>query len=281
MNFKNIMQTQILKSLSIHDSIHKFYQVPKEIDIVISVGGFYGFFVIGVDKILKKLEKENKMIVKRYSGSSVGAICAVLMACNIPADKIIKIYDDLLFDPQYFKKLRILLLDILPHDAYIQCTNKVFIYSSQISFYGLKKVVFYKFKNNIDLVDACMASSNMPYYVSPYLFYYYRGKYHLDGCFTTSLPVFEDEKHDQLLIKLYNIKYYPSFIFIPHDPSIEGLVVKGAIETDKFLKQEKSFIKTLCWWNKKKQKKSKKIKLVFFTIVIGISSFLWIKKKYK
>ena len=47
------MQNQILKALSIDNMIHSCYTHPTEIDVVISSGGFFGFFVIGVDKILK------------------------------------------------------------------------------------------------------------------------------------------------------------------------------------------------------------------------------------
>jgi hypothetical protein len=44
----------------------------------------------------------------------------------------------------------------------------------------------------------------------------------------------------------------------PRDPSIEALVVKGAVETDKFLSGTDPHIETLCWYDPQvKQKKRK------------------------
>jgi hypothetical protein len=268
------MQSQILRCLSIDEFLHKKYIYPKEIDIVISVGGFYGFFVIGTDKITRRLEKEGKMKIKRYAGSSVGAICSILMASGVHGDQIIEIYNNLIYQRDYFKLLRQEILQLLPKDAHVRCTDRVFIAATEITWFGLKKVVFSNYKNNEDLVDAALASSNMPFLVSPYLYYKFRGKYYLDGCFTSPLPVFSDQKHHQLLIKLYKIKYYTPYSYYPVDPSIEGLVVKGAIETDKFLSGTDDTIKTLCWFNERKYK-TRYRKYGKFVIIAGACMLIY------
>lgn len=245
------MQAHILRSISIDHQLHSRYlSHPQEIDVVISVGGFYGLFAIGTDKILKKLEKNRQLTIRRYAGSSVGAICAVCMACHISGDRIVNVYNRLSHTPHYFKALRKELLSLLPEDAYLKCTDKVFIHMTKVGFpYLLEHVVVSRFIHNEDLVDAMMASSNMPFLVSSSLVYRFRGGYYVDGCFSRFLPVFEDHVHAQLLLKLYHIQYYGPFSFIPKDPSIEGLIVKGAVETDKFFSEPNPEIKTLTWYH--------------------------------
>lgn len=244
------MQHQILKALSIQD-LHQYCH-PPEIDVVISVGGFYGYYAVGVQKILQKLENQGKIRIRRYAGASVGAICAVLMACNTPPEIVIGIYDALLFKKQYLFELKKKLLEILPYDAHHRCSGKVFINATRITLYGLRKIVFSQYRSNQELVDVCMASSCLPFYVSPHLFYRFDGDYYVDGCFTDMLPVFQDRKHHQLLIKLYKINYYTPYALCPSDPSIEGLIVKGAVEMNKFLTFRPDYIKTLEWFDETK-----------------------------
>jgi len=268
------MQNQILRCLSIDELLHQKYVFPKEIDIVVSAGGFYGFFVIGTDKIIKRLEKEGKLSVKRYAGSSVGSICALLMASGVSGNQIIQIYNNLNYKRNFFKYLKKEILQLLPPNAYIKCSGKVFIACTEITWYGFKKTIISEFKSNEDLADAAMASSNMPFLISPFLFYKYRGKYFIDGCFSAPLPIFEDFIHRQLLIKLYKIKYYTPYSYCPIDPSIEGLVVKGAIETDKFLSNSDPTIKTLCWFNEQKYKNRYRRYLLRTLGITGIVLFL-------
>ena len=245
------MQSHILRSLSIDQTLHSRYLPhPMEIDVVISIGGFYGFFMIGVDKILKKLEHSNKLKIQRYAGSSVGAICAVCMACHISGETLIHMYNRLSQSPNYFRKLRQELLTLLPTDAYLRCTNRVFIHITQIGFpYLIRHVIISHFYNNEDLVDAMMASSNMPFIISPQLVYKYRDGYYIDGCFSRFLPIFKDQRHPQLLVKLYHIQYHGPFCYCPKDPSIESLIVKGVVETDKFFSEKNPSIKTLSWYH--------------------------------
>lgn len=267
------MQAKIIRSLSIDNFIHSEYKnYPSNIDMVVSVGGFYGFYMIGMDKILKKLEKEKKINIKRYSGSSVGAICSVLMACNISAHDTINIYNNLMYSKNYFEKLKSELLRLLPKDAFLLCNDRVFIHITQIGFpFILNHIVISKFNDNQDLVDAMMASSNMPLFISPKLTYKFRGKHCIDGCFSTLLPIFKDNLYDQLLIKLYKIKYYQPYVYRPIDSSIEGLIVKGAVETDKFFSGKHHDIITLSWHSNKIKKSKLKLKNYFYTLFLFLT----------
>lgn len=276
-------RSKILKSLSLDDI--STYTCPQEIDVIISCGGFYGFYVLGVSKILNKLEKEGRVKIHRYAGSSVGAICSVLMCSGVSPEKTISIYHDLLNHSNYFNRLKTILLDILPLDAYIQCSGKVNIIATRITLFGFQKEIFNRFTSNEDLVEACIASSNCPYFVSPYLYYTYKNKAYIDGCFCSILPVFQDaEESSQLCIRLFYLKNSIYNMLIPNDYAIEGLVVKGAIETDAFFKNLPTS-NIISWYDKKKHlqhKRKKKFKYLLLSLSIPLSAFgLFYLMRYK
>lgn len=267
------MNHKIIRAISL-DNIYNESFGPVEFDLIISGGGFYGFFVIGIDIILKKLEKLKKIRINRFSGSSVGAICSILMCCDIDSLKVLNLYDRLNGRNDFFFILKQELLKILPDDAYKTCSDRVFIHATEIGFFKFKHTVFSKYTSNLDLIDACMASSNCPFIISPKLFYNYRNKWYIDGCLSRFLPYFKNENANQLLIKLYRINYFLPYVYKPLDPSIEGLVVKGAIETEKFLNGRKD-IKTMEWFNDKVKRRSYPKFFIFGSIIF----ILFIKYK--
>lgn len=227
------MRSKIIKAISVECLPGHSPVLPPEFDLVISCGGFFGFYVIGIDRVLKKLEKNGYCKVRRYAGSSVGAICCVLMCCGVPTTNLVEMYERLYRRPDYFLLLRKELLAVLPPDAYLRCSSRVFIHTTRVGFW-LRPVVFSSYTDNADLVDACLASSNFPFLISPLPVFSYHNEWYIDGCFTRSLPVFDDSSR-QLLVKLYRINYPCIASLFPNDDSIEGLIVKGAVEAEKFL----------------------------------------------
>lgn len=247
------MLRQILwKNLSHIDLLHMDPQLPPKMDLIISGGGFLGYYLVGMDRVLKKLQRQRSFIIERYAGTSVGSLAAVAMVCDV-GDSMISLYDQIQGDPHYFQRIRQYFLSILPKDAYERCSYRVFISISVLEWtYGfplLKNMVVSEFENNEDLVDACMASSNVPFFVSSFPFYHFRGKCCLDGCFTRNTPLFPIGDV-QLIVRLHRIPYSWKAAFTPFYNMALPLIIKGAVETELFFLQhvKESMDGVLSWY---------------------------------
>ena len=51
-------------------------------DVILSGGGFKGYYHLGLCKILKHFEKNNKIKIRHIIGTSTGAISAVVFAAK-------------------------------------------------------------------------------------------------------------------------------------------------------------------------------------------------------
>jgi predicted acylesterase/phospholipase RssA len=263
-----MLTTKLLKNLSEYQLDNHINL--KEIDISIGGGGFSGFFVIGLHKILKKIQSTQRdFSVVRYCGTSVGAICCILMVCNVPHEKIITLYDNLRKVSDYFSNLRSEILKILPDDAYEQCSGKVFISITQLPYFN--NLVISHFISNEDLVDACMASSCMPFFVTYNFPYRFRNRWCVDGFLSKNLILFQDSLRPQLIVKVHRIPYYYLHRFSPTDESIVGLIVKGAVEAEDVLCKNKS--STYLVW---KKTKNPRLKMLSISMLVLSSSFLFL-----
>jgi len=273
------MRDKIFQALSMDNLESLIKDHSKEFDVIISGGGFYAFYVMGVDRVLKKIQQEGMIKIRRYAGVSAGAIIAVLMQCNHNGVEIVHhLHDKLAGQSDFFVKLREQLLLLFPKDAYLQCSGNVFIHLSEVTWYGLRPCVISQFESNEDLVDACMASANMPFIISPSFFYRYRDRWYMDGCLTRILPTFSDSA-SQLLIKLYRIDYGWNCLYSPVDRSIEGLIVKGAVETASFFRTDDHRVVALEWYLVKMRKYKiirRYVMLGITTVVTGLAIRRWV-----
>jgi hypothetical protein len=273
------------KHLSHIDLSHSI--LPTHIDLIMSGGGFLGYYLLGMDRVFKKLKKTHSLTIVRYAGTSVGSFAAVAMVCGL-GDEMLTLYDTLQGNIHYFKELRSSFLSILPPNAYELCSSRVFISISVIDFYHgfpmLRNIIVSTFSDNSDLVDACMASSNVPFLVSSSFFYMFRGQRCLDGCFTRYIPLFGDCERRQLIVRLDNIPYSWRAIFTPFSNLALPLVIKGALETEMFFTHSDRHVEKnqiLLWHTPSPNRKQNVLyqKIIVSVSVLGVCLFCWQRKK--
>jgi len=253
--------------------------VPSEMDLIMSGGGFLGYYLVGVDRVLRKLCREEKLRVERYAGTSVGALASVAMVCGL-GDHMIELYDQLQGTPDFFPKIREYFMKMLPENAYQQCSGRVHIVISTLSWKyqvlpRLEPMVVSHFRDNCDLVEACMASCSVPYFVSSQLFYPFRGKWCMDGFFTQNVPLLPPRPpRPQMVVRLHRVPYSWWTVFTPYEHMVLPLIVQGALETELFFHRPYGggHVGALEWYDEKPLKKRRA--LFLFLQKLGLSRVL-------
>jgi hypothetical protein len=150
--------------------------MDQGLEISFSSGGLTLPFHLGVCEEIKGRIKDERDKF-RYSGVSAGAIAAVVMACGINTEWVMKLFMDvvevattrtsmpfsniLAMSTIVFPMLRKLIWRILPSDAYVICSGKVALVMTAASFQG-KEVVVKHYDSNEMLVECMMASCHIP-----------------------------------------------------------------------------------------------------------------------
>jgi len=216
-------------------------KVPRDVcvDVVISGGGLRGYYATGVASVLRELRDRFGWQFKRFSGASAGAWCAVFLACGLDiVDWVETFYHTKLHSEKgglklldaYHCFLDSMMLVALPEDAHVICSGRVHISITIIDKGGIRNMIVSDFHSKQDLVEACMASSNIPFLSVRGFGKTFRGHRVMDGGFTNNIPAFSDGKNDQLVIDLGQVAYPVSMTLQTTDPAIEALVLRGALE---------------------------------------------------
>jgi predicted acylesterase/phospholipase RssA len=93
-------------------------------------------------------------------------------------------------------------LDVIPENAYELCTGRLFVSVTVITATGLKNMIISEFASNRELLEACLASSTIPYITERNWCRYFRGKPVVDGGLSNNTPVFKDSLRRQLVFTL-------------------------------------------------------------------------------
>jgi hypothetical protein len=234
-----------------------------EIDVVFSGGGLRGYYCCGAYVILNALVNAHGLKIRRISGASAGAWCSVFMACDThPLDWADTYYESMNVEHQvlldgYRSFIPTMLSKMLPEDAYLRCSGKIFLSITTVSLFGgLKNKVVSEFTSNEDLIAACFASCTIPFLSTTEYLYKFRGEYVLDGGTTNNLPVFTDNKRRQIVFDLSKVEYPFALSFAPSDRCVEALILRGAVEMRLFLqnvhkkKGNKKLKSTVILWGK-------------------------------
>jgi hypothetical protein len=148
------------------ESIIQKLKKNKNHNLILEGGVFNGSYLIGALYFLKELEKRKYIKMQKFSGCSIGAICALLylidelnLAEELYAESLEKFKE--YYNLQFINNLLEKILTKMPNNTYQKMKNKLYIcyYDIEIN----KKIVETNFNDNTHLIECIRRSSFVPF----------------------------------------------------------------------------------------------------------------------
>ncbi|XP_042859400.1 patatin-like phospholipase domain-containing protein 2 [Penaeus japonicus] len=181
------------------DDLEK-HKIRRPIDSISGVTfcgcGFLGVYLVGVASYLQ--EHVPCVLEKQFGGSSVGSLVAICLICDIP---LYHIRQKLLatakeannkflgtLNPSFSLETPLLraLLDLLPEDAHIKATGRLFLSLTKAS--RLSNELVSDFKTRKELVQAIICCCYVPI-VSGFSVPSFKGNVYVDGAMSNNMPL--------------------------------------------------------------------------------------------
>lgn len=224
---ENIPPEQIVSNTNNTNNINK-------IDLVLDGGAFNGIFMLGSLYYIKELERQNKIIIDRVSGCSIGALLGVMYLLNrmdlakeLTVMGIMKIrkHQDL---KQMMKILRHRLSTSISDLDVLTCNGRFYL-----TFFDTNKgiqIIKKKYDSVEDLIDSIIKSMYVPYLID-------RNVVDKDGCIDGAFPyMFKKDLHKKILfINLQGLNKVFKMIYIKHDKNIYPRMMEGIHDTHNFI----------------------------------------------
>ncbi|EFN59813.1 hypothetical protein CHLNCDRAFT_133552 [Chlorella variabilis] len=142
--------------------------------------------------VLKYLQQHHDLAAVRLHGSSSGAMVAVLAASGVDLERAAERAGEVFTEHGVHDRLfgllgvwgsiaRRCLEELLPEDAHTRCTGRVRLRIT--AWPSLSPLFLERFHSKADLIDACMASSHLPFLLDGRLAARVRGVKAMDGAF--------------------------------------------------------------------------------------------------
>jgi predicted patatin/cPLA2 family phospholipase len=90
----------------------------------------------------------------------------------------------------------------------------LFISITVITSTGLKNLMVSEYFSNDDLLEACLASSTIPYITERKMYRTFRGMKVVDGGLTNNTPIFRDGLKRQLVFRLSQVTLSPPLLHL-------------------------------------------------------------------
>ena len=244
-NFSKIVNT-LIDNLPIE---YKDSKNPIELDIILDGGVFNGSYLIGALLLLKEMEKQNYIKVKRISGCSIGSLSGLLYFID-SLDIIYKFYDEIVnhFKKKYnfeiYKNLKNYLHDRIPDNLCSLINKKLYIKYNNVQ-KGKQKVKC-KFKSSDDVINTIIKSSFFPYLIDGNICY--KNKY-LDG---VNAYIFKEKPNRKILfMDLCGIDKFQNILNIKNETTNFHRILYGMLDLNTFLikKTETSMCSYVNEWN--------------------------------
>jgi predicted patatin/cPLA2 family phospholipase len=278
---KNLISLQLL---DIIENIEIGYvNVPyKEIDLVISGGGFCGYYHVGFFYLLKKLIRDDKIEIRNIYSTSAGVLSSVCYLCEISVYDWFNTYYKTkeICDIDIHSSVKKVIRELLPKNAHKICNKKLNIVLSKLNYYKLECEIINEFNSFEHLLDIIDASINIPFILSSkYEGVIIDGSRYYDGGLTNNTPIIYNNDLPQLVLKTHEIDYPITKKFWLNDPYLELLITRGAIESfDFFTDNTNNNNLPIEWLDKNYRKKEiqyYKIDIQYIKYIFPVMMFLY------
>lgn len=249
---KDYFENEDIIGTSFNDISYKFLDIVdkmdvadlsfpvKEFDIVFTGGGLKGYYNFGAAEILKKMLNNKQIKVRHYIGVSVGAYVAVFLLLGISIHTIRNVYEFARCNKKKHDLNKIVLKacdKLLPDDVHEICNGKVKIMVSELTIKGMVPVIIDHFESKEHLLKVLHATSFIPFFTSNDTSgVEINGRTFYDGAFTNNLPLNLSNDIPKLVFLTSKVEYANSYMFKILDRCPELLILRGAIEIEKFIK---------------------------------------------
>lgn len=259
-------------------------ELCEEYKLILSGGGYKGYYDVGISYILDNHDIKNN--IRGIIGTSAGALSAVYIACNID----LKTWKNTYYESKYayqngkslFETIKYINERILPLNAHLLCNNyNVEIVATKISIYGLSTIIFKNFSSRNELLECILASICMPFIINSKFPFCQKinNEYFIDGAILLNTPIQKICEYNQLVIRNHYVKYALKNMFVPNDNNIDFLISTGANEFSDFIKGGKNNVFKIYEKNKVCKSVSKiKIALGIVSCVTILCSLTYIGK---
>lgn len=207
---------------------------PLHIDLILSGGAFNGGYMIGALYLLKEMEKNGYIVVKRVSGCSIGAIIGLFYWID-RLDILEKMYDSILTDIREKNNLSIVLSlkkrlkNYLPDNICGIVNKKLYIAYHVIQGYHFNKRVVTTYATANLLLDTIIRSCFLPFVIDGRPLY--KNKY-IDGLLPYFFP--KREKRKRLFINVLSYDKFFYFIDIKNEHSPMHRILTGLTDLHHF-----------------------------------------------
>lgn len=179
-----------------------FKSIPNmqyEESISFSSAAFYYFYELGVAAFLQETYDLSKV---RFIGSSSGSFISILLACEIPIEKVMKewipkVYKILQKETTgvYFNIIEVMRkegIKLLQKDAYKKASGKATLSLTKVNAWQLISERVSDFSSNQELIDVGFLSAHLPFLANGNLFSTWNGATYIDGGFTDYQPIYDN-----------------------------------------------------------------------------------------
>lgn len=205
----------------------------EDINFICTAGGMKAMFI---SKCLSTLNNFNCNI-RKASGASSGAFAAACIICKVDTNVCIDIYrelqqrDDKMYIGEVMKEF---CERVLPSDAHLLCNKRLYVAIHILSLCGIRRKIINEFHSREDLIDCLLASSTVPYYTFPKLYYKFREWNCIDGIYPQPIG-----KYKTIYCNLWGIKYPYQLSASIKDNNIDKFVENGKTHFEKWVSEGK------------------------------------------